>query len=444
MSVAPSIYAAIDSRTGLSLISAIPWVIRCDKQGTRHYSNSVHGRVSMKESTVHSLVIARTLFDRAESLCHSEDRYLASAGLVIVQDALEIILYALLIELEVDEETSLEKKGFDELIGELKKAGYPLSKSGTLKALNKQRVLTKHYAQMAEPITVRTYFSVAKQASDDAILAITKRSIRDLFIADFLINSEAKNHLKQAECEIYRNEYLAALIEIRKAIYIEFEEDYSVYSWRDYDHNKQEGLGLWMIGRGGWRAPYWTRNKDWIESHVNKPTDYIQIDNNNWTLQALELGIHTAELENLRRLTPAVFRANPKEEWSIAYDAGFPENNGNDSNARYCLDRAVFTILKKQEHETSARHPCADYPVDSPNIYIGRQVYKRPNLGSEVIHTIANGYDYKVRMVLSGFNPEEKFIELSGWLSDEAMEKHPEADPGFHRGYLQLRPEEEI
>lgn len=105
----------------------------------------------MKDTTVHSLVIARTLLERAEPLCSSEDRYLASAGMVVLQDALEIVFYALLIELGVDEVKNLERKGFYDLVAELKSANVAISKSGTLKALNKQRVLSKHYAQVAEP-----------------------------------------------------------------------------------------------------------------------------------------------------------------------------------------------------------------------------------------------------------------------------------------------------
>ena len=59
-----------------------------------------------------------------------------------------MVFYALLIESDVDEAKNLEGKSFDELIGELKKAGVPVPKSGTMKALNKQRILTKHYAHV--------------------------------------------------------------------------------------------------------------------------------------------------------------------------------------------------------------------------------------------------------------------------------------------------------
>lgn len=196
----------------------------------------------MKESTIHSLVIARTLLERAEPLCNSEDKYLASAGLVVLQDALEAVFFALLIEMGVDEAKNLERKSFDDLIGELKAANISVPKSGTLKALNKQRVLTKHYAQVAEPITVRTYLAAAHIAIDATTQKVLGRSIHDLFIADILSEGEAKSYLKTAEMAISEQRYLDALIETRKAIFVEFEDDYNIFGWRDYDGKSQEGL----------------------------------------------------------------------------------------------------------------------------------------------------------------------------------------------------------
>jgi len=72
----------------------------------------------------------------------------------VLQDALELILLAVLIEKGVDEKKGLENFSFDQLIGELKKEGVRVPKSGTLKALNKQRVIIKHYGQVSEPQTV--------------------------------------------------------------------------------------------------------------------------------------------------------------------------------------------------------------------------------------------------------------------------------------------------
>jgi hypothetical protein len=61
--------------------------------------NILAAGTAMKDTTVHALVIARTLFEKADGLCVTDDRYHASAGLVVMQDALEIVFYALLIEL---------------------------------------------------------------------------------------------------------------------------------------------------------------------------------------------------------------------------------------------------------------------------------------------------------------------------------------------------------
>jgi hypothetical protein len=398
----------------------------------------------MKQTTVHSLVIARTLLERAEPLCASNDRYLASAGLVILQDALETVFYAGLIERGADDEKGFENKhSFEDLIAALKAVGITVPKSGTLKALNKQRVLTKHYAQVAEPVTVRSYFEAASIAIETTVKAATGLSIREFFMADILEDGQTKEHLKEAEKALAKRAYLDALIETRKAIFIEFEEAYNVYGWRDYDAESRRGPGLLLLA-GGWNAPYWTKNKKWIDANVKVPTDYVQIDPDNWRLQAMEYGIHTAEFTNVRRLTPAVFRKNYGEGWSVTYDAAFPVNNANEQNARYCLDRAVSFVLKKQEHYGTHRAPSADRPFDPPTVYIGRVMYERPCANSKPVHTIDQGYEYTIKRIVGGFDPNERFYELIA----ESVERKPGSllgDVPVHSfsGFLQIVPEDD-
>lgn len=394
----------------------------------------------MRESTVHALVVARTLLEQAAPLCDSDDRYLASTGLVVLQDALEAVLYALLLERGIDDEKSLERKSFDELIGELKSAGVLVPRSGTLKALNKLRVLVKHYAQLAEPAMVRSYFSASQEAIASMTTEVLGQSLRDLFIADLLLEGESKALLKGAEQAIKDRRYLDALIETRKAIFVEFEEEYSIYGWRAYDGKKPEGL-FSSVRRGGWRAPSWTRNKDWIEQHVKVPTDYVQIDLQNWRLEAMELGIHTVELHNLRRLTPDVFRTDGTAGWSVTYDASFPSSNATDSNARYCLDRAVSIILKKHQHARVRREPSKNVPFDPPPIYVGHTLHERPATDSPTVHTVQEGFTYSIRRIVGGFNPSESFYEVlaeSEKQSEKTLLGGPEE---FYRGYLLIRQE---
>lgn len=394
----------------------------------------------MRESTIHALVVARTLFEHAEQLCSSDDRYLASTGLVVLQDALETVLYALLLECGVDDEKNLERKSFEELIGELKGAGVAVPKSGTLKALNKQRVLVKHYAQLAEPAMVRSYFDASQEAISRMTIEVIGQSLRDLFIADLLLEGESKVLLKAAEQAIKEHRYLDALIETRKAIFVEFEADYSIYGWRDYDGKKQEGF-LASAMRGGWRAPSWTKNKGWIEENVEVPTDYVQIDVQNWRLQAMELGIHTVELHNLQRLTPDVFRADSKSGWSVTYDASFPASNATESNARYCLDRAVSILIKKQQHAQARREPAMDMPFDPPPIYIGHTLHERPSTDSPTVHTVQEGFSYSIRRVVGGFNPPESFYDVLAESERQTDRTFLGGAAEVHRGYLLIRPE---
>lgn len=394
----------------------------------------------MRESTVHALVIARTLLEHSDTLCSSEDRYIASTGLVVLQDALEAVLYALLLERGVDEEKNLERKSFDELIGELKKTGVVVPRSGSLKALNKQRVLVKHYAQLAEPAMVRSYYEAAQEAIASMTTEVLGQSLRDLFIADLLSKGEAKNLLKQAEQAIKDRQYLDALIETRKALFVEFEEDYNIYGWRDFDGKRQENL-LALAARGGWRAPSWTKNKEWIEKHVKVPTDYVQIDYQKWRLQAMEFGIHTIELQNLQRLTPDVFRADRKAGWSVTYDASFGASNATESNARYCLDRAVSIILKKHQHAQARREPSKNIPFDPPPIYVGHTLHERPATDSPSVHTVQGGFTYSIRRIVGGFNPAESFYEVSAESEKQSDKTLLGGSEEFYLGFLLIRPE---
>lgn len=366
----------------------------------------------MKASTLHALITAKTLHDEARRLVAAEDRHMSSAGLILLQDALEIIFLALLVEKDIDEVKSLESKGFDELIGELKKAGIAVPKSGTLKALNKQRVITKHYGQLAEPITVQTYAEAADVAIEAVVLAVLGRRYREVFLADLLAVGEAKSYLSQASAELERGEYFESLVSIRKAIFVEIEVEYCVNGWTEADPN--ERFGLLSFSRGGMKAPYWTRNRDWIQKNVSTPFDYIQIDHEKLRLDALEWGVSTAEVENLRRLTPDVFRSDKAAKWQVQYDLNLPPNEANARNARYCLDRAISVLLRKQQHTTARRWPAREAGFEPPPIYLDAPVFAKARQESEVVHRIGEHFLYRVSSMVSGFNPDERYYAISG------------------------------
>lgn len=366
----------------------------------------------MKTSTLHALITARTLHDEARRLVLAGDRHMSSAGLILLQDALEIVFLGLLVEKDVDEKKALESKSFDELIGELKKSGVTVPKSGTLKALNKQRVITKHYGQLAEPLTVQTYAEAADTAIEAIVQEVLGRRYREIFLADLLSEGEAKALLSEAATLLELGRFLDSLIAVRKALFVEIESEYCVHKWADAEPN--EPLGLLSIARGGMKAPYWTRNREWIQQHVSTPFNFIQIDHEKLRIDAIEWGVNTAELENLRRLTPDVFRADKDAPWQVQYDLQFPPNEANAPNARYCLDRAISVLLRKQQHTNARRWPRRDVDFDPPAIYLDAPVFSKARQDSEVVHRINEDYRYRLITRVSGFDPEEHYYTISG------------------------------
>jgi hypothetical protein len=367
----------------------------------------------MKPSSLHSLIIAKTVFNEAKPLIVSGNAHTCSAGLILLQDALELIVLALLGELEVDEKTSLESKSFDELLGELKKAGINIPKSGTIKALNKQRVITKHYGQLAEPATVRNYYECANIFIESTLRQVIKKTLHEVLLTDLLPDCEAKFYLSKSVEFKDGGKYLECLIEIRKALFVEYEHEYAIHKWKDVEAN-EKSMGLISFVRGGRKAPYWTRNKKWIAENVRKPLDFIQIDHEQLRLDAMEWGVSTAEFENLRRLTPQVFRMDNSSEWCIEYEFHFPRNEATLSNCNECIDSAISILLKKKEHEKTRRWPSREQVDETPDIYIGHQVYKFPRMNSDVVHEIQEGYLYTMHRIVSGFNPEETYYFISG------------------------------
>lgn len=390
----------------------------------------------MKENTAHSLLIAKTLLERAEPLCNSGDKYIASAGMLILQDALEIVYFSLIIEISSHETKTISNFTFDQLIGELVKNNIRIPDSMTLKALNKQRVLIKHYAQTADPSNVKNLFDIAIQSLNQTIKSVIGKTISEIFISDLLDDCEAKTFLKFAELKILNKEYLESLIETRKAIFVEFENDYNIEMWKEHDANSHMSL-LGTISRGGFDAPYYSKNKQWIEKNVRIPHDYIVIDIQDLNFKLLEIGVSTFEIDNLRRLTPDVYRSIESDKWSISYDIEFPSNNATESNARYCLDRAAWVIIKKQEHNRKRRRPENNRSFELPEVYIGSKVYKIPSTNSGIIHTVSNKFTYRIHRIVGGFDPTQNYyeisaesIERSGSLLGGAME--------YYKGYLQM------
>lgn len=382
----------------------------------------------MKPEVLQTLLTAKVLFNKAQEQCFVEDKFTASSGLIILQDALELIFLATLVEKGVDEQKSLENFSFDQLIGELKKQSVKVIKSGTLKALNKQRVIIKHYGQVSEPQTVGTYYTVAHQAADKVLEQVVGKRLDQVVLSELIRNEETKRYLTDACDALEQEKYFKCLTNIRKAIFIEIEQDYCVYEWREPEPN--ERLGLLGLGRGGMKAPYYTRNKVWIEENVNDPFDYIQIDHDRIRQDLLEWGASTQDFWNIWRLTPEVMRLSREGDWLLKGELKHLYQAATKENAIFCLDRAVTLLSKKQAHHDLARW--LDYSArDRLRVKLKEQatLYKKASNSSEALAQLTEDSVYEANTVVPGIDGNGRYVSIF---------HVQEGEPKFLSGYIDL------
>jgi hypothetical protein len=359
-----------------------------------------------------------------------DDKYVASAGLIILQDALELVFYSLLIEVGIDEDKSIENQGFDQLIGDLRKRGYNIPKSGTLKALNKQRVIIKHYGQLSEPDTVKNYFKTARVSTNKLLEQIFKKSLQDIMLDEVIKNEEVKAHIRASIREIAEGNFFDALVDIRKAIFLEVEQSYSIEAWEDFSPNKRPTLSD-LLGRGpaGLNAPYYTKNKEWIEENVLVPFDYLQLDTEKIKIDLIEWGVSTQDFRNLTTLTPRVYRFNKTEQWVVEERSDFVEKISTENNARFCLDRAVALIIKKQNHFDLRRHI---KNVRSKNfvvkMIVNQDVYKRASFESAIVGKLNKGMICTSESEVVGLDGKNKFRYIL----------HKESEKQFIFGFIPI------
>lgn len=383
----------------------------------------------MKAEALHTLIVARVLFDQLASLTVSEDKYVASAALTIAQDAMELVIVGALLELEVDQRSSLENLSFSKLLSKLKQENISVPKTGTLKALHKQRNLVKHHGQVGEPETIRNYVSAARMAADALLRQVVNDDLLGIAAHQFLKDGEAKEFIREAESLIESKNFFQALVQIRKALFVEIEVEYVIEDWTKTEENPPGFLDF--LRKEGMKAPWYTKSPEWIRNNVRDPFDYIQLDHEQIRLDLLEWGASTQDFWNLWRLTPPVFRSKYSQKWMVKRAIKHIKTGATEENARYCLDRAVSLLERKQKHFDLSQW----LHESSPNQLRVRakenaNVFKKADRNSEIEGKLQKGEIYGAASVVPGLYAEGEWFVRITHLQEE--------EPKFLSGYSLL------
>ena len=94
--------------------------------------------------------------------------------------------------------------------------------------MNKQRVLIKHHAQLAEPLNVRNDHQTVVEAADALLKQIAGMPLQQIVIAEAISNQDLRQHTADAAIAIEERRYLDASISCRRALYLTVESGFDI------------------------------------------------------------------------------------------------------------------------------------------------------------------------------------------------------------------------
>ncbi len=93
-------------------------------------------------------------------------------------------------------------------------------------------------------------------------------------------------------------------------------------------------------------------------------------------------------------------------------EISFPHLPASETSARFCLDRILSLVIKKQSHFQSARYLSRgkSFRVKLPEI---KNLYEKASLKSKVIRVLEQDSTWDVTRIVGGLETNNQFIEIN-------------------------------
>jgi hypothetical protein len=375
----------------------------------------------MDPSALNNLLIAKRLLSTSTQFSLTSERHACTAGSIALLDALELVLLACLMEKKV---SPTEHAHLDKLIVDAEKAGLKFPHKTRIIGLNRSRGGSKHFGNTIDQYALQEFLKYTLATIDQLVIDVFGKPYHEIYSAELVQHLESKDLLKEAARILDATPFYpyACLLNIRKAIFINFEERYSIEEWKDIKTEKELTLIEQLIFKKS--APFYTRKKEWIDQHVLTVFDYVQFDYSEIRSDFMEYGNLPANFFNLLRLTPRVFRSKDKGDWKAEGNPAFMETTKETTS--YCLSTAIEMVLLKESYAALHRPAPEDFHIEvqaTKSTYL----YRKASINSEQVQRIESG-DI---LVATGFIPS--FDDDSTFL---AINEFKEATGQWVRGYI--------
>lgn len=365
----------------------------------------------MQQSTINKILLARRLHQLAsENLLSSNDLSLA-IGVNLLQDSVEAFLLAASEYLNAGIRDKTTFPEYFDLINN-KIAPKELPFRPRLNALNKLRINSKHYGLVPAKSETDGLSLIVSEFFQEVCKEVFKKDFSSITLIDLINDGEAKDFLKEAEEAFNNNGFEKCLIDCRKSFFVRFESDYDI---KPLSKETLHALAMTILG---FKAPYYARDKKYIEENVKEPTDYIVFDHNTLEMDLMKKGIGSTSFWNVWRLTPAVYRHGSQGDWIIKHELNKLEEEGIKERAEYVLDTTInILVIADNKLKKSKTLTHNKYFIDLKHEKV--PVYEKADRASKVVqHTPENLLKIYVDSSVTSLDGANIFWEVSHFEDD--------------------------
>lgn len=305
--------------------------------------------MSLKVETMRSLCTARELLHLGKASLSLKSELQLFPAMTLLQDAAEHALLGFAHHLDV---TLDAKTDFDKYLVRIDQALSPnqLPFKAALMKLNKVRVQAKHHGIQPDRAECERLCLSLDEFLRQATIDICGVNFSTVSGVDLLEDGEAKNALIEATSLLEAGDLGASAIACRKALYLTIEHEYDISLFSD---GKNDAGGI--LGPST-KAPYYTRNKAYIDKYVKEPCDFIALDIERIERDLLKMGISPTQFWNLQSFTPLVYRTQ-HGQWIVRHDFHRLSDEHLNDNMEYILAATTDIALAVQKYLKQFKSP---------------------------------------------------------------------------------------
>lgn len=243
------------------------------------------------------------------------------------------------------------------------------------------RVDSKHYGIQPARDECGRLAVAAREFLDEVSASLLGVSFSTVSAIDLLEDGEPKQILLEAKAALEKGDHESCVIGCRKAVFLAVENNYDIAAYKD---REPKGLFAWYT-----RAPFYARNKEYIDKNVHDPTDFIVLDHSRLDQDLLKQGVDNTAFWNVWRLTPEVYRTE-NGQWIVKRDLDKLDARFLSDNVDYIFSATVDILLAiHTTRRATKRSKPGQYYLELAQENV--PVYEKADTNSKVVGTTPPG-----------------------------------------------------